>query len=119
MDARGVLITLGIGLAAAANAPPATAAAARVPPALPDLRLFVPTDLISIGNDPSTGDRDLRFTHITADIGRGPFELDPHYDSATGISDLHPGDLLEPAPRILAIRLSGAGGGDRGVGAPE
>jgi hypothetical protein len=53
---------------------------------LPDLRIFVPVDRISIGLSPDTGDRELRFTHITADIGSGPFEIDPHYDSQTGVS---------------------------------
>src|SRR5436305_6361 len=54
--------------------------------ALPDLRIFVPRDLISIGLDPSTGHRELRFTHITADVGPGPFEIDPAFNSRTGIS---------------------------------
>jgi hypothetical protein len=54
--------------------------------ALPDLRILVPTDLISIGLDPNSGVRELRFTHITADVGTGPFEIDPHYDARSGVS---------------------------------
>ena len=50
----------------------------------PDMQMQVPTNAISIGNDSSTGDRMLRFTHITADLGAGPFELDPSYNSGTG-----------------------------------
>lgn len=53
---------------------------------LPDLRIFVPVDRISIGLDPNSGHRDLRFTHITADVGAGPFEIDPHFNAGTGIS---------------------------------
>lgn len=53
---------------------------------LPDLRIFVPVDRISIGISPDTGDRELRFTHITADVGAGPFEIDPHYNASSGTS---------------------------------
>lgn len=58
----------------------------RVRVALPDLRIFVPKGLISIGLDPTSGQRELRFTHITADVGAGPFEIDPRYDARTGVS---------------------------------
>jgi hypothetical protein len=51
---------------------------------LPDMQIKVPTNQISIGNDPTTGHRMLRFTHITWDVGTGPFEIDPTYNSATG-----------------------------------
>lgn len=69
------------GLLAQASA----SAAGRPAAALPDLRIFVPTNLISIGIGP-TGHRQLQFTHITADVGAGPFEIDPHYNARTGIS---------------------------------
>jgi hypothetical protein len=49
------------------------------------MRLFVPTNFISIGINES-GDRELRFTHITADFGPGEFEIDPHYNAKTGVS---------------------------------
>jgi hypothetical protein len=74
---------------------PARAAA---PITLPDMVIMVPTDLISIGTDPSSGDRDLRFTHITADIGAGPFEIDPHYDSTTGIARFTQEIYNSPSP---------------------
>jgi hypothetical protein len=53
---------------------------------LPDLEIAVPTGLIGIGPDPSTGDPDLQFTHITWDAGAGPFELKPKFNRRTGIS---------------------------------
>jgi hypothetical protein len=62
------------------------AAASPAGVALPDMRIFVPTSLISIGRSPGTGHRQLQFTHITADVGAGPFEIDPHYDARTGIA---------------------------------
>src|SRR5262249_52389049 len=44
-----------------------------------------PTDLISIGLD-GNNQRELRFMHITADLGPGEFEIDPHYNATTGVS---------------------------------
>jgi hypothetical protein len=64
----------------AAAAAAAAAGAATVTP--PDMRLMVPTGAISIGT--STGPRLLRFTHVSWDGGRGPFEIDPTYNSRTG-----------------------------------
>lgn len=69
----------GFGIVAAAAAP---SAAATVTP--PDMQVQVPTNLISIGTDPTTNHPMLRFTHITWDAGVGPFEIDPTYNSATG-----------------------------------
>ena len=77
------LLLLFVALAALASG--SSGAATRSPALLPDLRLIVPTDLISIGLD-GDGHRELRFTHITADLGPGLFELDPHYDAKTGVS---------------------------------
>jgi chitodextrinase len=51
---------------------------------LPDMQLKVPASAISIDTNPSNGDRQLQFTHITWDAGAGPFEIDPTYNSATG-----------------------------------
>jgi predicted secreted Zn-dependent protease len=51
---------------------------------LPDLQLKVPTSQIGITSDPKTGDRLLRYTHITWDAGAGPFELDPTFNATTG-----------------------------------
>ena len=67
--------------AAVATAP---ASAATVTP--PDMTIKVPTNLISIGLDSTTGHRMLRFTHLTEDSGTGPFEMVPTYNSTTGIS---------------------------------
>ena len=64
----------------------ATSRAATRPPALlPDMKLVVPTNLISIALD-GDGHRELRYTHITANLGPGLFEIDPHYDAKTGVS---------------------------------
>jgi hypothetical protein len=51
---------------------------------LPDMQIKVPTANISIGDNPTTGHRQLQFTHITWDAGTGPFEIDPTYNPATG-----------------------------------
>ncbi len=51
---------------------------------LPDMQIKVPTANISIGTNPTTGHRQLQFTHITWDAGTGPFEIDPTYNPATG-----------------------------------
>ena len=53
---------------------------------LPDLQVLVPTDAISIGTNPSTGHRQLQFTHVTWDAGTGPFAIQPAYDAASGLS---------------------------------
>ncbi len=73
-------------------------AASPGPVTLPDMRIFVPTNLISIGIDPNTGHRELRFTHKTADVGRGPFEIDPHYNAHTGLSTFTQRIYRMPSP---------------------
>ena len=78
----GILVSL-VALAALAGG--SSRAATHSPIRLPDLHLVVPTDLISIGLD-GNGHRELRFTHITANLGPGLFELDPHYNAKTGVS---------------------------------
>src|SRR5579863_2136824 len=83
---RRIILPLLVVLAAfgsivAGSSPAATRAGAL----LPDLHLVVPTDLISIGLD-GDGNRELRFTHITADLGPGEFEIDPHYNKKTGVA---------------------------------
>jgi len=77
------LLLLLVALAALAGS--SSSAATPSPTLLPDLRLLVPTDLISIGLD-GNGHRELRYTHITADLGPGIFEIDPHYNAKTGVS---------------------------------
>ena len=72
-------------VAVAALASGSSGAATPSPPLLPDMRLVVPTDLISIGLDGS-GHRELRFTHITANLGPGLFEIDPAYSAKTGVA---------------------------------
>ena len=76
-----LLVLVAFASVAGGSSPAATRAGAL----LPDLRLVVPTNLISIGLD-GGNQRELRFTHITADLGPGEFEIDPHYDAKTGVS---------------------------------
>jgi hypothetical protein len=65
---------------------PGEPAAAQSAVTLPDLVVRVPTNAISIGIDSGTGHRMLHFSHITSDVGLGPFEIDPAYNSATGVA---------------------------------
>ena len=82
---RRTAVTLLLLVALSAVAGANSRAATKAGPLLPDLRLVVPTNLISIGLD-GNGHPELRFTHITADIGPGEFEIDPHYNAKTGVS---------------------------------
>lgn len=75
---------------------PAMAAAV----ALPDMKILVPTNLISISVDPATGHRMLRYTHITEDAGTGPFEIDPAYNPATGIASFVQSIYNSPSPGV-------------------
>ncbi len=76
------LVVLTLGFAGFVGT--VTARAATI--TLPDMKILVPTNLISIGVDPTSGHKLLRYTHITEDAGTGPFEIDPSYNSATGVS---------------------------------
>jgi hypothetical protein len=49
---------------------------------LPDLHTFIPVNEISIVR-PTATTREFRYTHMTANIGDGPFEVRPLYDPAT------------------------------------
>ena len=73
-------------------------AAAAATVTLPDMQLKVPTNQISIGTNPSTGHRQLQFTHITWDAGTGPFEIDPSYNSATGTASFVQAIYNSPSP---------------------
>jgi hypothetical protein len=84
--ATAAALSACLALAALVAGSSAARTARRAHLALPDLRIFVPRDLISVGLDPAGGGRELRFTHITADVGAGPFEIDPRYDARTGVS---------------------------------
>ncbi|CAM5399753.1 Ig-like domain-containing protein [Leifsonia shinshuensis] len=79
---RAIAGTVALGLVSLGVSLPAHAATVT----LPDMTINVPTSLISIGIDPATQHRMLRYTHITEDSGTGPFELDPSYDATTGIA---------------------------------
>jgi hypothetical protein len=82
----GRLATLLVLLAAVTALASGSSGAATPTGALfPDMKLVVPTNLISIALD-GNNQRELRFTHITADLGPGVFEIDPHYNAKTGVS---------------------------------
>ncbi len=99
-----VLIGAGLALLAAVTArAPSSSAAGQVGDSLPDLKIMVPINLISIGVDPSSGARQLRFTHITADIGSGPFEIDPTYDASTGTSTFTQAIYRSPRPGVWVL----------------
>src|SRR5580704_3284308 len=91
----------------------ASAARAAYQVTLPDLQILVPTDDISIGNNPDTSDRQLQFTHITWDAGTGPFQIKPKYNHRTGTASFvqtiyksRTGSSWKPA---YTVRLAAAG----------
>lgn len=90
-----MLTVLGLALAVAPVGLQASSAAAVT---LPDLQVKVPTSQISIGTNPSTGHRQLQFTHITWDAGAGPFEIDPTYDETTGTASFVQAIYNSPSP---------------------
>ncbi|MCX2747028.1 Ig-like domain-containing protein [Arthrobacter sp. MI7-26] len=80
---------------------PGPATAATLTP--PDMKIQVPTNLISIGLDPTSGHPMLRFTHITWDAGTGPFEIDPTYNSATGTATFIQSLYNSPSPGVWSL----------------
>ena len=70
---------------------------------LPNLRILVPTNLVSIGLDSSTGHRQLRYTHITENAGTGPFEIDPVYNPSTGIASFEQSIYTSTGPGVWAF----------------
>jgi hypothetical protein len=70
---------------------------------LPDMQIEVPTNAISIGTAAATGDRQLQFTHITWDAGTGPFEIDPTYNSSTGIATFNQAIYNSPSPGVWKL----------------
>ena len=75
-------LTLMLDVQVAAEGSSGGAAAARVTP--PDMRMLVLRNEISIGDDGTT--RLLHYSHVTSDLGPGPFEIVPHYHAATGVA---------------------------------
>src|SRR5450756_3095568 len=90
-----VLTALGFASAVSLVGIQSTAAATVT---LPDMQVKVPTNQISVGTSPSTGHRQLQFTHITWDAGTGPFEIDPTYDSVTGPASFVQAIYNSPSP---------------------
>ena len=73
---------------------------------LPDMQIKVPTNDISIGTNPATGDRQLQFTHITWDAGTGPFEIDPTYNAATGTATFTQKIYKSTSPGVWTVDYS-------------
>jgi hypothetical protein len=92
----GSLVVAASAVATFVSSGPAQAATVT----LPDMTIKVPNNLISIGIDPSTGHRQLRFTHITEDSGTGPFEIVPNYNSATGVATFSQYIYNSPSPGV-------------------
>ncbi len=93
------MVVLALGVAGLAGS--VTARAATI--TLPDMKILVPTNLISIGVDPTSGHKLLRYTHITEDAGTGPFEIDPSYNSATGVSSFVQALYGSSGPGVWAL----------------
>ncbi len=97
-----------LALALAAMGPTQLAVAstgARAPDAaasvtLPDMKVLVPANQISIGTNSANGDRQLQYTHITWDAGTGPFEIDPTYNPATGTASFVQAIYNSPGPGV-------------------
>jgi hypothetical protein len=66
--------------------------------AYPDLQLVMPTGEISIVQ--SGGARTLEFTHISTNLGAGPFEMRPTYNAKTGISQISQALYTMPQPGV-------------------
>src|SRR5262245_31288408 len=79
---------------------PSAAAATLTPP---DMQMVVPTNMISIGINPANGHRQLQFTHITADKGVGPFEIDPTYNPTTGTATFQQAIYNSPSPGMWQL----------------
>jgi hypothetical protein len=75
---------------------PAGASARKI--AYPDLQVLMPTNEIQIIHKSSK--RLLEFTHITSDLGEGPLEMRPVYNSETGISQAYQALYTETSPGV-------------------
>jgi hypothetical protein len=64
----------------------------------PDMRMVVLKNRISIGID--GGRTYLHFSHVTSDFGPGPFEIDPDYDSQTGVATFTQRLYNSPSPGV-------------------
>src|SRR5262245_53157934 len=76
--ALAVLLVL---LAVMIHGSPGVNAAPAGTPHLPDLQSLIPLDQMSIATE-DTG-RVFRYTHVVANMGDGPLEIQPTYDPAT------------------------------------
>jgi hypothetical protein len=59
------------------------------------MQILVPAADFSIGTNPTNGDRQLQYEHITWDSGTGPFEIDPDVQLGYRDRDVFARDLQE------------------------
>ena len=63
--------------------------------------MVVPPGLISIGTN--AGATELRFTHRTENAGTGPFEIEPNYSAATGVSSFVQSIYSSSGPGVWTV----------------
>jgi hypothetical protein len=82
-----------------ASAPSSAVTPSPAPIAYPDLQLLVPGSYIFVAQ-PGGGVRMLEFEHISSDLGAGPLEIRPSYNSTTGISQGYQALYTMPSPGV-------------------
>jgi hypothetical protein len=103
---NGTTYTFTVTAANSVGSGPPSAASNPVTPsataiAYPDLQVLVPPANVYIVHSGST--RTLEFEHITSDLGAGPLEFKPSYNSATGISQGYQGLYTMPSPGVWKL----------------
>jgi hypothetical protein len=82
-----------------ASSPSAAVTPSPAPIAYPDLQVLVPGSYIYVAQ-PGGGERVLEFEHISSDLGAGPLEIRPVYNSTTGISQGYQALYTMPSPGV-------------------
>ncbi len=82
-----------------ASTPSGAVTPSPAPIAYPDLQVVVPGSYIYV-DQPGGGARTLEFEHISSDLGAGPLEIRPSYNSTTGISQGYQALYTMPSPGV-------------------